>query len=368
MNTTSNRRQWFAERPYLIAIAIATLLVLWMFSGAMKAEENNSEIEPKAPPIPKVKVETLYAVGVSDSVELYGRTEPDRTTTLKAELGGKIAQVFAARGAFVNKGDIIAKLEVNDLQMQLDRSKALLRQRELEYEGAKSLNADGYQGRVQVTSAYANLQAVKADITRLEISIENTTVIAPYNGILNERYVEQGDYVQSGDEIALIADLSPLIVRAHVTESQIQHLSVGQSADVKLLNRAHVSGEIRYIASVADSKTNTFKIEVSIDNKDNAIKAGISSEVNIPLMEVAAIKISPALLALDAMGNIGVKTVENNQVVFTEIDIVKTESDGIWLKGLGEQADIITLGQGFVRAGDTVEAVMTMPSASVTGK
>lgn len=368
MNSTSSRRQWFAERPYLIAIAITITIVLWMFSGTMKAEETSNEIEKNAPPIPKVKVETLYAVGVSDNVELYGRTEPDRTTTLKAELGGQITQVFATRGAFVKKGDVIAKLEVNDLKMQLDRSKALLSQRELEYEGAKSLNEDGYQGRVQVTSAYANLQAVRADITRLEISLENTTIKAPYDGVLNERYVEQGDYVQSGDEVALIADLSPLIVRAHVTENQIQHLMVAQDAQIKLLNRQNVAGKIRYIASVADSNTNTFKIEIAIENADNKIKAGISSEVNIPLTEVAAIKISPALLALDAMGNIGVKTVENDQVIFTEIDIVKTESDGIWLKGLGEQADVITLGQGFVREGDTVEAVMTKPSASVTGK
>ena len=44
---------------------------------------------------------------------------------------------------------------------------------------------------------------------------------------------------------------------------------------------------------------------------------------------------------------------------FTLINIVKTESDGIWLQGLGEQADIITLGKGVVREGDTVDAIMT---------
>ena len=58
------------------------------------------------------------------------------------------------------------------------------------------------------------------------------------------------------------------------------------------------------------------------------------------------------------MGNIGVKTVNNKKVVFTPINVVKSENDGLWLTGLGQQADIITLGQGFVRAGDEVEAVM----------
>ncbi len=359
MSKTAHGRQWFAERPYIIAIAISATLILWMASGMMKAQTMPDSKSKEEVIVPKVKVETLYAKAISDNVELYGRTEPDRITTLKAEISGQIVAVFAKRGATVKQGDIIAKIEVNDIEIQLEQSKAMLAQRNLEYDGAKALNEDGYQGKVQLTSAYANLQAVKADIKRLQIALENTVVRAPYGGVLNERYVEQGDYVQSGDEVAMIADLSPVVVRAHVTENQIQQLSIGQSARIHLLNREATEGVIRYISSVADSTTNTFKIEVSIANDNNEIFAGISSEVNIPLQQVAAIKISPALLALDELGNIGVKTVEDSIVQFTPIDIVKTESDGIWLQGLGNQADIITLGQGFVRAGDTVEAVMS---------
>jgi multidrug efflux system membrane fusion protein len=143
-----------------------------------------------------------------------------------------------------------------------------------------------------------------------------------------------------------------------VTENQIAKLKVGQEADINLLNKTQTQGEVRYIASVADEATNTFKIEIAIDNTDRRLLAGLSSEVNIILSKIAAIKISPALLALDEMGNIGVKTVNNNIVDFTAINIVKSESDGIWLSGLGDQADIIVLGQGFVRAGDQVDPVM----------
>ncbi|WP_440876271.1 efflux RND transporter periplasmic adaptor subunit [Thalassotalea sp. PLHSN55] len=353
----SSTRQWFAQRPYIIAIIISLLLIFWMASGVMKTQTIPEKKAKQAQIIPKVQVETRVAEHISDLVELYGRTEPDRIVTLKSELDGQIVEVLAKRGSMVKTGQIIAKIEVNDLELQLARSQALLAQREMEYSGAKKLNKDGYQGQVQLSIAFANLQAVKADIKRLDIALENTLIRAPFDGVLNSRYVEQGDYVKSGDQIAMIADLNPLVVRAHVTENQIERIAVGQQAQIRLLNRHNTQGEIRYIASVADENTNTFKIEVNIPNENNRLLAGISAEVNIPLAQVAAIKISPALLALDAQGNIGVKTVENNQVKFTPIDIVKTESDGIWLAGLGEQADIITLGQGFVREHDTVEAV-----------
>jgi multidrug efflux system membrane fusion protein len=360
MSNFKQGRQLLAERPYILAIIITVILVLWMASGVTQEQEVPAKKNKGNTVIPKVKVETRYADRVSDSVELYGRTEPDRITTLKAEINGKIAKVLAKRGSFVKKGQIIAKIAINDLESQLQRSNALLAQREIEYAGAKTLNADGYQGKVQVASAKANLEAVKADIRRLELNIEHTVIVAPFDGVLNTRYVEEGDYVQSGDDIAMIADLNPLVVRAFVTESQVSQLSVNQSANIRLLNHASTEGIVRYIASVADDATNTFKIEIAIENTDYQYLAGLSGEVNIPLREVPAIKISPALLALDELGNIGVKTVENKIVKFTAIDIVKSENDGIWLTGLGQQADIITLGQGFVRAGDEVNPVMSL--------
>ncbi|WP_448565539.1 efflux RND transporter periplasmic adaptor subunit [Thalassotalea ganghwensis] len=357
-------QQWLAQRPYLIAIFITLTLILWMASGSMQAQENTTEEATVTEIIPQVKVESLSAELVNDTIELYGRTEPSRVTTLKAEIAGRVEQVIAKRGQFLNKGDDILRLELNDLPDQLAKAQALLKQREIEFEGAKKLAANGFQGQAQFTEAQANLAAIHAEIKRLTLMIDKTTVSAPYDGILNNRYVEQGDYVKSGDQLALIADLNPLIVRAYVTEKQVPDISIGQKAQVRLLNRGEIDGNVRYISSVAEESTNTFKIEIALENNQQNLVAGISSEVLLPLKQVNAIKISPALLALDEQGNIGVKTVVDQHVVFTPINIVKSSSDGIWLTGLGEQADIITLGQGFVRHGDRVEAIFN--SANLT--
>ena len=362
MMTLIRNSRWFSQRPYLIAAFITVILVLWMASGPTSAEQksairaqlpNHDEKQVKA----QVKVETLHGQNIHKTIELYGRTEPDRITTLKAEVRGKIVEVLAKRGSKVTKGQVIAKIAQNDLPAQLTRSQALLTQREVEYQGALKLNEQGYQGKVHLAQTYAALEAVKAEIQKLELDIANTIIKAPFTGILNTRYVEVGDYVASGDDIAMIADLEPLIVRAHVTEQQINQLSVGQAAQVSLLNGQQAEGKLRYIASVGNDSTNTFKIEVAIDNNNAKFLAGLSSELTIELAQMSAIKISPALLALDERGNIGVKSVKESIVHFTPINIIKSESDGIWLTGLGEQADVIVLGQGFVRAGDKVEAI-----------
>lgn len=357
MNKARHGLDWLAQRPYIIAIAISLVLILWMASGIAQEKTMPSEKGKSKQVIPKVQVETMQAQTVRDAVELYGRTEPDRIATLKAEVYGKVEQVFAKRGAKVKKDQLILKLALNDLPSQLAQSKALLKQREIEYQGAKKLNADGYQGEVQLSTAAANLEAVKAEIKRLEIAIDNTSIRAPFDGVLNTRYVEVGDYLQIGDDVAVVADLDPLVIRAFVTENQVGKLSVGQTASVRLLNQQPIQGQLRYIASLADENTNTFKIEATIDNPDYQLLAGISGELELGFEQVPAIKVSPALLALDSKGNIGVKSVHKGTVVFTPINVVKSESDGMWLTGFGDQAEIITLGQGFVREGDRVEAV-----------
>jgi len=368
MSVLSQKRQWLAERPYVLAIVITLGLILWMASGAMHAQEKAAAHQKQISPVAKVQVQNMNAQLIHDTVELYGRTEPNRVTTLRAEIRGKITEVLAKRGTQVEKNQIIAKIALNDLPAQLKGTKALIKQREIEYEGAQALNKKGFQGKSQLSQAFSALEAAKSDLVSLKISIENTVIRAPFSGILNDRFVEVGDYVKSGDKIALIADLNPLIIRAYVTERQISEIFVGQTADIRIMNQANIQGQVRYIASVADQSTNTFKIEVTINNQDSKLTAGLSSEMDIALQQVNAIKLSPALLALDEQGNIGVKSVLDKHVVFTPINIVKTQPDGIWLTGLGTSADIIVLGQGFVRSGDEVDAVTELAPATIKSK
>jgi multidrug efflux system membrane fusion protein len=85
--------------------------------------------------------------------------------------------------------------------------------------------------------------------------------------------------------------------------------------------------------------------------------AGVSAGVRFPLEEVEAIKVSPAVLALDEQGNLGVKIVVDEIVKFVPASLVRSDPDGAWLSGFSGDNDVIVLGQGFVREGDKVEAV-----------
>jgi multidrug efflux system membrane fusion protein len=183
---------------------------------------------------------------------------------------------------------------------------------------------------------------------------------SPFSGIVQELHVEVGDFVGVGDPVAGVIDLDPLVIEADVSERHIQQLQLGQAANVRLLGHQSVEGKLRYISRISTASTNTFPIEIEIPNPQRSLPAGVSAEVSLNLESQQAIKVTPAMLALDEAGNLGVKTLvqsaDDPVVKFVPIQLVKAEQDGVWLAGLGEQVDIITVGQGFVRDGDNVIA------------
>lgn len=356
MQSLKKLRNQLSEKPYILALFITLLIVLWMASGGSNASEKSEATNEVV--LAKVKVETLTAEPVSRALQLYGRTEPNKIARVAAREPGEVIEILVQEGQFVKKGQVILRLDQSDLNQQISAAKALLTQREVEYKGALKLEQTGLNDKVALARAKSNLEQAKATISQLELSFARTEIKAPFSGVINQRLVELGDYLGRGDAILELADLNPLIVRANVTQKEVTGLSIDQTVSGLFINDKRYQGRIRYIASVADAGTNTFKIEAAFDNPNFQYRAGFSTQLDITYDTVSAIRLSPAFMALDENGNIGVKTLnENNQVIFTPIDIVKSEADGIWLAGLGEQAKVITLGQGFVRIGDTVDPV-----------
>jgi multidrug efflux system membrane fusion protein len=344
------------NRPYLIALFIAVIVVFWMLSAGTSATQENVTVNQL--PIAKVKVTTLYAEQINRALQLYGRTEPNKVARISAREPGEVIEILVKEGQFVAKEQLILKLDEGDLAQQITAANTLLEQREVEYQGALKLQQKGLNDQSALARAKSALEQAKARLVSLELSLARTSIRAPFAGVINQRLVELGDYLGKGDPILELADLNPLIVRAHVTQKEVMNLAIGQAVTARFINNQSFTGNIRYIASVADQGTNTFKIEAAFDNPDSQYRAGFSTQLDINYDTVSAVQLSPAFLALDEAGNIGVKTIDSdNKVVFTKIDIVKSEPSGVWLAGLGERANVITLGQGFVRIGDTVDPV-----------
>ncbi|GMQ96225.1 MAG: multidrug efflux RND transporter periplasmic adaptor subunit VexE [Gammaproteobacteria bacterium] len=349
------------NRSVLIALGITTALALWLLSGtgATGSARDPSLEAPRVsrPTITRVRVKVMESQPVTRDVVIYGKTEPARSVTLRAEIDGRVVAIGAKRGTRVQKGDMIVRLDVRDREARRQQARALVEQRKIQYRASLRLESKNFQSEANVAEARANLEAARAALARVEVEIANSVLVAPFDGVLQTRPVEIGDYIAEGKEVARVIELDPILVTGDVTQTELGRLEVGARGTAKLITGEDLEGIVRYVASEADQATRTFRVELEVDNPDRTVVSGTTAQMRIPAETVSAHFISPALLSLNSQDKIGVKSVDDDgTVVFRAVDIVRTGADGVWITGLPERVRVIVVGQGFVREGDRVEA------------
>jgi multidrug efflux system membrane fusion protein len=294
---------------------------------------------------------------VTRTIVVNGKTAPARIAELSAETDGRVVAIGAERGANVKRGTIIVRLDERDRSARLAEARATLKQREVEYEARLKLKSSSYVSEAQLQDGLARLEAARAELTRAELDLEYMLVRAPFDGAIQARSVEVGDFLKVGDPIATFVDNRTIIVAASVSEFDAGFVRLGETATAKLATGERVQGTIRYVAPVADEATRTFAVELEVDNRDGNLRAGGTAELIIPAESLKAHRVSPSLLTLDDAGNVGIKIINDADLVeFVVADIALSTSDGVWLAGLPESVTVITVGQGFVTAGAQVEA------------
>lgn len=349
------------KSSHLIAAGVTLALAAWMGSGLLASTDPTAS----TPSVTKtennaktaVQVQTVTAQPVSEFVVAQGSVEPERRITVRSETPGKVVEIVARKGQRVQTGDVIVRLDMKDRKARLATSAARVTERQGAYDAALSLLERGHTTKRRVEELYSSLKAAIAEREQAEIEVRHTDVKAPFDGVLNMRNVETGDYVAINGEIATIVDADPLLVRVPVSQQDIARIRTGASASIRLATGGEVAGKVRYISRDADQDTRTFRVEIEVANPDGAIFSGISAEAQIEVGTTMAQFISPAALSLDTAGRIGAKVVETGELVaFLPVEIVKSSNAGVWVTGLPETARVISVGHGFVRTGEQVAA------------
>jgi multidrug efflux system membrane fusion protein len=355
---------WAKHRSWFYSAGIAVAITLWLLSGTLGGaagdDAGSESVTATAVEAPqsKVRVRTQTAEEVVRTIVVNGETAPARIVQVAAETDGRVSSIGAERGANVEQGGLLVRLDERDRTARLAQARATVKQREVEYQGRLRLQSQSYVSEAQLQEAIAQLEAARAELRRAELDLGYMTVRAPFDGALQSREVEVGDFVAVGDPIATFVDNRTIIVAADVSEFDARFVEVGEAAEARLATGEVVRGEIRYVAPVADASTRTFAVELEVGNRDGALRAGGTAELLIPAEVVNAHRVSPSLLTLDDAGNVGVKIINGEGAVeFVVADIALSSSNGVWLAGLPDTATIITVGQGFVSTGSLVDAI-----------
>jgi len=362
------------KQSYIIAGLLALAAAGWVASG--QVEQDGAPKAARKPPadltatqiVPTVRVRKLIAQPRQSEVILRGRTEATRKVDVKAETYGRIIELKAEKGDRVEKGAILARLSPEERPARLAEAKALREQRKIEYDASDRLAKKGYRAETELAAAKAALEAAEATVTRARVALRNTTIRAPFDGVVVAREAEIGDFIDKGDPVVRIIDLDPVLAVAQISERDRGRVTVGAPARVTLVGGREVSGRVHFVTTEAEPATRTFRIEIELPNPTAEIPDGITAEIRLPLGEVIAHLVSPSILTLTNDGTIGVKTLgPDNRVRFRPTQIIGDGTDGVWLSGLPERVTLITVGQEFVAEGQIVRPIDEASLPTKTG-
>ncbi len=347
------------KRSHITAFTIVGLMSLWLLSGLLESKVPTEEDKlalTSEPALTSVRASAVTAQSYTSDVVIRGRTEAIRKVDLRSELKGQIESLPVEKGQRVKAGDVVCRLSADDRTARLAEAEALARQRELEANAAKRLMEKGHRSETQTAAAIAQLDAAKAQVAQIKVEMENTKIRAPFAGVINSRPVEIGAYLQEGDICATLVEQNPYLVVGDISEQDVQSVRVGDVGLVQLTTGQQLEGKVRFISAVANETTRTFRVELVVPNEDLSLRDGVTAITRVAVRETSAHLLSPAYLVLDDNGTVGVRTVNDNNVVqFKPVSIIGDGPEGVWVNGLDDQEMVITVGHEYVRAGQAVD-------------
>lgn len=363
---------------YIWSLTIAALLSIWLFSGQINsapveidpsiAEQNRADVEVGSDAIPtRVRAQKVRAVEKIRYASIRGKTQNKRTVVARAEIVGRVVDRRVERGDAVTADSVLCELSVEDRQSAFVEAKQIVNQARIDYQGALELQAKGFNSESAIAAAKARLATAAAQLKRKELAIEKILVRAPFDGIVEDVHMEIGDYVNPGQSCATIVDLNPMLMVGRVSEKAVLELQLGELASGKLADGRLVAGPVTFIGQQSDPQTRTYAVEIQLDNSDRSLRSGITAEIKIPVDRVLAQRVSPALFALDDRGEIGIRVLDENNIVhFHNVEIITDDADGVWVTGLPNETTLITVGQEMVVAGERVDPdLQNMPSSAL---
>ena len=186
------------------------------------------------------------------------------------------------------------------------------------------------------------------------VELNRTEVKAPFRGYV-EKIVKPGNLLNRGEICAIIIELDPLTFVAEVPEAEIKSIVKGQKVLIELVTGETITSKLSFVSKSATPATRSFRVEAEVENSKGVIRDGITGTMKIYTNKILAHKISPSILLLSDNGTIGVKSVNNNNIVeFLPIKIIEDTNDGIWVTGIPNLSNLIVRGQGFVENGQEV--------------
>jgi len=215
------------------------LLIAGIFAVAIGGSVMLSQMKP--PPEKKestnvdllIDVMPLVAETVNFEVQSQGTVRPRTETVLSGEVAGAIVSIspkFIPGGVF-GKDEVLMRIDPTNYLVAVDQAKALLAQRQIEYDGSLKLREQGYRAEAELASAKAALASARAELVRAQRNLERTYIRLPYAGMVRAKETDLGEYVNVGSRLGVTFATDYAEIRLPLTDADLAFVELPAATD-----------------------------------------------------------------------------------------------------------------------------------------
>ena len=411
----TEKKQWI-----VVAIVVAGVLLAWRWIGRTptKADDHDAIASSGDPPAAVARVERRT---IANPLKISGEFKPFQDVDVHAKVAGYIKAIYVDVGTHVKQGQTLAILEVPELAAQLaganasvrraneeigraqgdlERAKSshaaahsafkrlgdaaktregLVAQQELDDAQAKDLEAEAQvsSAKAALSAAQQELEVAQANQKQVSALSDYTRIVAPFTGVVTNRYADTGALVAAGTSsstqampVVRLAQISVLRLVLPVPESvaaQI-HLQDPVKVHVQALNQ-DIQGRVSRFADSLDQQTRTMETEIDCDNRDGRLMPGMYTESEISLHERKNVLTIP-LQAVSRNGDDAVVLVVNAQNFIEERHVqLGLDDEGYVevLSGLTDQDRVVIGNRTQFRSGQKIQPKEVRPASLKQG-
>lgn len=343
---------------YLV-ISVIGILTFSSYSCNIETQAENMEEVDSTAAIP-VEMASATRGTISAYYSTTATLEAEDEAMVVAKVQGIVKELNVEEGDFIKAGEVMTRLEDEQLAIETSRAKANMDRLYNEYQRNKELYERELISAEQYENAKFEYESQKAEYDLAQLRLEYSQIKAPISGIVSQRLVKVGNMVNTDQEVFKITDFDPLLAILHVPEHEMAKIKKNQEAVIRVdaIPNETFSGRVLRISPVIDSESGTFKVTVAVHDNSHQLKPGMFGRVRIVYDTRPNALMIPKEAVMNEDGANSVYVLSNNLVFRRMIQTGYENGAHIEiLEGLVDGDSVVTIGQSSLQDSALVQVV-----------
>ncbi len=304
-----------------------------------------------------VEVTPVERRDIASYIETNGTLEAEAEVDIVARTAGPIVELLAEENMAVRKGQLLARIDQDEIRARVEVSKVALDEAQTAFERAEALQRANLLSVEAFEQARSRLDSARAEASGNEILFRYTEIRAPFSGLIVRRYIKFAENLTVNQPLFRISDFDPLLCPIQVPERELPRLAPGQRAHVRVdaWPGKRFTASVLRISPVVDAATGTVKVTLKVE-AEGKLSPGMFASVFLQTdTHEGALVIARSALALDSIGD-AVFVAQDGMATRREVVLGVREGDFVEIvDGLTEGEPVISVGQDSLSDGTPIE-------------